>query len=84
MLDAHLAPHLAAQQSQLNAKLQTVQSQNTRLFDEIQAQRAEIEELLGAVERTLEDMDGASALLDDVVEELAEETRTAEVEMSGT
>jgi len=84
VLDAHLAPHLAAQQSQLNAKLQTVQSQNARLFDEIQAQRAEIEELLGAVERTLEDMDGASALLDEVVEELAEETRTAEMEMSGT
>ncbi|KAK4455936.1 Nnf1-domain-containing protein [Podospora aff. communis PSN243] len=84
VLDAHLAPHLASQQSQLNARLQTVQSHNAQLFDEIQAQRAEIEALLGAVERTLSDMDGASALLDEVVEELAQETRSAEVEMSGT
>jgi kinetochore protein NNF1 len=61
-----------------------VQSHNAQLFDEIQAQRAEIEALLGAVERTLSDMDGASALLDEVVDELAQETRAAEVEMSGT
>ena len=61
-----------------------MQSQNAQLFDDIQAQRAEIESLLGAVERVLADMDGASALLDDVVEDLARETRAAEVEMSGT
>jgi len=83
-LEAHLAPHLASQQSQLNARLQTVQSHNTQLFDEIQAQRAEIEALLGAVERTLSDMDGASALLDEVVDDLGQETRTAELEMPGT
>ena len=82
MLDAHLAPHLAAQQSQLNARLQTVQAHNARLFDEIQAQRAEMEALLAGVERTLADMDGASALLDDVAADLARETRQAEAEMA--
>lgn len=61
-----------------------MQSHNTQLFDEIQAQRAEIEALLGAVERTLSDMDGASALLDEVVDDLGQETRTAELEMPGT
>lgn len=61
-----------------------MQSQNAQLFDDIQAQRAEIESLFGAVERVLSDMDGASALLDVVVEDLARETRAAEVEMSGT
>ncbi|KAK3357032.1 Nnf1-domain-containing protein [Lasiosphaeria hispida] len=84
VLAAHLAPHLAAQQSQLNARLQNVQADNVRLFDDIQAQRAEIEALLSAVESVLVDMDGASALLDDVVDDLAQETRTAEMEMSGT
>ncbi|KAK5654096.1 hypothetical protein OQA88_7527 [Cercophora sp. LCS_1] len=83
VLDAHLAPHLVAQRGQLNAKLQTVQGENARLFEEIQAQRREMEVLLSLVEKTLSDMDGASGLLGEVVEELAHETREAEVEMSG-
>ncbi|KAK3368068.1 Nnf1-domain-containing protein [Podospora didyma] len=81
ILAAHLAPHLASQQSQLNAKLQNVQASNTRLFDEIQAQRAEIESLLASVEMVLADMDGANELLDHVVDDLAQETRTAEMDM---
>lgn len=83
VLDAHLGPHLVAQRGQLNAKLQTVQGENGRLFEEIQMQRREMEELLGLVERTLSDMDGASVLLDEVVDELVEETRAAEIEMKG-
>ncbi|KAH8889313.1 Nnf1-domain-containing protein [Thozetella sp. PMI_491] len=84
ILAAHLAPHLASQQSQLHARLQTMQAHNAELFDEIQAQRREIEALLGGVEKVLSDMDGANDLLEDVVEDLAKESRTAEVEMSGT
>lgn len=84
ILAAHLAPHLASQQSQLNAKLQTVQSHNSRLFDEIQAQRAEMERILVAVEEALADVGGANELLDGVVEDLGKETRAVEVEMSGT
>ena len=83
VLEAHLAPHLAAQQSQLNAKLQTTQAHNARLFEEIRAQRAEIESLLAAVEKVLADVDGANELLDDVVDDLARETRAVEVEMMG-
>ena len=80
---AHLAPHLASAQSQLNAKLQTIQSHNVSLFDEIQDQRAEAEALLGVVERVLADMDGATGLLDGLADELTKEARSAEVEMSG-
>ncbi|KAK3379501.1 Nnf1-domain-containing protein [Lasiosphaeria ovina] len=77
VLAAHLAPHLAAQQSALNARLQNTQSANARLFDEIGAQRADIEALLATVERVLADMDGAAGLLDGVADELVRETRAA-------
>ncbi|KAG7290821.1 hypothetical protein NEMBOFW57_000825 [Staphylotrichum longicolle] len=63
VLHAHLAPHLAAQQSQLSAKLADSQAANARLWEEIQAQRAEMEALLGGVEKALRDVDGANALL---------------------
>jgi len=36
------------------------------------------------VEKVLADVDGANGLLDEVVGELATETREAEVEMAGT
>ncbi|KAK0621451.1 hypothetical protein B0T17DRAFT_508800 [Bombardia bombarda] len=83
VLAAHLAPHLASQQSQLNAKLQNVQAHNARLSDEIRAQRAEMEALLAAVEKVVADVDGANELLDGVVDDLAKETRAVEVEMGG-
>jgi kinetochore protein NNF1 len=72
---------VVAQQSQLNARLQNTQAANARLWAEIQAQRAEMEALLAGVEKVLRDMDGANALLDEVVDELAEETRAAEGEV---
>lgn len=83
ILAAHMAPHLASHQSQLNAKLQTIQSHNVSLFDEIKAQREEAVRLLAAVEKVLADVDGANGLLDGVVGELAAESRDVEVEMAG-
>lgn len=83
VLAAHLAPHLASQQSQMNAKLQNTQAANVALWGEIQAQRAEVDELLGALERALADVGGAATLLDEVpAEELARESRTVEAEMT--
>lgn len=82
ILAAHLAPHLAAQQSQLNARLQTMQSHNANLFQEIQGQRAEVDSLLEALEKVLTDVDGANGLLDGVVDDLAKETRAAEADLS--
>ncbi|ROW15022.1 hypothetical protein VPNG_03330 [Cytospora leucostoma] len=83
VLAAHLAPHLAGQQGQMNARLQNAQAANVALWDEIQAQRAEVEELLGALEGALADVDGAAALMDGVpAEELARESRAVEAEMA--
>ncbi|KAI0598555.1 Nnf1-domain-containing protein [Biscogniauxia sp. FL1348] len=84
VLAAHLAPHLAQQQSQLNAKLQTTQAHNAKLFDEIQRQRAEIQSLVGLLEKVFEDIDGANGMMDGVVDELATETRAVEVELAET
>lgn len=84
VLAAHLAPHLALQQSQLNAKLQTTQSHNANLFAEVQRQRAELESLVALVERLFADIDGANKAMEGVVDDLAEETRAVEVEMSGS
>ncbi|KAI3400975.1 hypothetical protein diail_1183 [Diaporthe ilicicola] len=83
VLAAHLAPHLASQQSQMNARLQNTQAANVALWGEVQRQRAEVDELLGALERALADVDGAAALLDEVpAEELARESRAVEAEMT--
>lgn len=83
VLAAHLAPHLVGQQSQMNARLQNTQAANATLWEAVQAQRREVEELLGALEATLSDVDGAAALMDGVpAEELATESRTVEAEMA--
>lgn len=82
VLAAHLAPHLAGQQSQMNAKLQNTQAANVALWGEIRAQRAEVEALLHALEAALADVDGAADLLDGVpAEELARESRALDAEM---
>ncbi|AEO57966.1 hypothetical protein MYCTH_2126987 [Thermothelomyces thermophilus ATCC 42464] len=81
ILSAHLHPHLASHRSQLNARLQNTQAANARLWDEIQAQRAEMEALVAGVEEALRDLDGANDLLGDLVDELAAETRAAEADI---
>lgn len=83
VLAAHLAPHLVSQQSQMNARLQNTQAANVALWEKIEAQRREVEELLGALEAALADVDGAAALMDGVpAEELAKESRVVEAEMA--
>ncbi|TRX89579.1 hypothetical protein FHL15_009488 [Xylaria flabelliformis] len=82
VLDAHLAPHLAQQQSQLNAKLQTTQAHNAKLFEDIKIQRAEIESLVSLLEKVLEDVSNTNQMMDGVVDDVARETRTIEIEMA--
>lgn len=84
VLDAHLAPHLAQQQSQLNAKLQTTQAHNARLFDDVRRQSAEMDALVALLEAVVADMDAANDMMDGVVGDLARETRDVEVEMAGS
>ncbi|TAQ84889.1 hypothetical protein B7494_g6777 [Chlorociboria aeruginascens] len=80
---AHLAPHYASQQSQLNARLQTTQSQNATLALQIKEQRREIESLVEGIERAFRDLVGANELLGKESEGLAREAMAAEVEMGG-
>ncbi|KAI1173924.1 Nnf1-domain-containing protein [Nemania sp. FL0916] len=82
VLDAHLAPHLAQQQSQLNAKLQTTQAHNAKLFEDIKRQRSEIESLVSLLEKVLEDVDNTNHMMDGVVDEVTRETRTIEIQMA--
>ncbi|KAK7966995.1 uncharacterized protein PG986_001272 [Apiospora aurea] len=83
ILAAHLQPHLVASQSQLNARLQTTQSHNARLWADIQQQRAELSSLTGLLEKLVKDLEEAGGMLDDagVQTEIAKETREVESEM---
>jgi kinetochore protein NNF1 len=85
IITAHTTPLLISQNSQLNAKIQTTQSQNASLMEEIQAQRREIESLLKGVEDTLKDVGGAGELLGEemVVEGKSERARAAEAVLLG-
>jgi len=81
---AHLAPHFASQQSQLNAKLQTAQSQNATLAQTAAAQQVEIEALLDGLEAVARDLDSAADGLGGEASDLSQEMRDAEVQMAGT
>ncbi|KAF4465995.1 Kinetochore-associated NNF1 [Fusarium albosuccineum] len=75
ILAAHLTPSLTAHQSQLNARLQTTQSQNALLHDEVRRQREEIKSLLEALEAIVADVQGANDALRPIVDDVAAETR---------
>lgn len=78
ILAAHLTPIYTTQQSQLNAKLQTTQSQNATLAEEIRQQREEIEKLVRGVEMVVEDLDRANEVLEREVDGLGREALVAE------
>jgi kinetochore protein NNF1 len=79
--DAHLNPILAAQRSQLNARLQTTQSQNAALAEKLVAQRNEIQQLLGALEGVVKDLEEGGELLGKESEALAAGAREVEEEL---
>ncbi|PVH84777.1 Nnf1-domain-containing protein [Cadophora sp. DSE1049] len=78
LLRSHTTPLHQSQQSHLNAKLQTTESQNATLIEEIRRQRAEIEELLGLGEMLVKDLEGAGRRLGERGEDLAGKGREAE------
>ncbi|PTB46290.1 hypothetical protein M441DRAFT_127983 [Trichoderma asperellum CBS 433.97] len=82
ILSAHLAPSLASHQSLLNAKLQTAQSHNAILYEQIRNQRAEIEALLDSLEAAVGDVKSANAALAPVVDQLAAEAREVDKAVS--
>ncbi|RPB16331.1 Nnf1-domain-containing protein [Morchella conica CCBAS932] len=59
IMGAQLAPVLAAAQEKVNARIADVQAQNAGLIAGIEAQRREIEELLGVLGRNLAGLEGA-------------------------
>lgn len=75
ILAAHLHPALTAHQSQLNARLQTTQSQNALLYDEVRRQRAEIAALLDRLDAVVADVQVANDAFRPVADDLAAETR---------
>ena len=82
MLAAHLAPHLAQQRGQLNARLQTTQAHNARLFAEVQRQRAEAADLIALLAAALDDVDAAADMLAAEGPDLARESRDVEADIA--
>lgn len=59
---AHLAPYLQEAQSTLQTNIESTQSENRRLAETLQAQRAEMETLLSGLESVVADVNDAGAL----------------------
>ncbi|KAE8375906.1 Nnf1-domain-containing protein [Aspergillus bertholletiae] len=57
---ARLAPHLQEAQSTLNENIESIQSENVALSQQIQSQRSEIEDLLSHLESVVADLEGAA------------------------
>jgi len=83
IMHAHLDGVRASQQSQLNAKLQTMQSQNAILGKKMLEQRREIAELMQGLDRVVADLEGAGETFGEQGTSLAEAAREAEVVMGG-
>jgi kinetochore protein NNF1 len=81
LVNAHLNPLHRSQQSQLNAKLQTAQSQNASLVEVLRRQKAEIEELVALAEKVVGDLEDAGGRLQAEAEGLSGDARGAEVEL---
>ncbi|KAF5027224.1 hypothetical protein F66182_640 [Fusarium sp. NRRL 66182] len=69
---------------ELNARLQTTQSQNALLADQVRRQREEIKALLDALETVVADVQGANNALRPVVDDVAAETRQGIDAVEGT
>lgn len=74
-----MQPAITASQTHLNARLESMQAQNALLADQVKQQRAEIDALLSQAEAAVRDVRGANAALGLLVDELAKESRAANV-----
>jgi len=83
ILAAHLDPVRKGQQSQLNARLQTIESENAVLAKKMVEQRKEIEGLLAVLEGVVGDLEKGGEELQEVGMEISEEARKAEEIMGG-
>ncbi|KAK4169300.1 Nnf1-domain-containing protein [Cladorrhinum sp. PSN259] len=90
VLKAHLREGTTELKRGLESRLNEVQQGNLKLFEEIKAQRAEMEGMLKGVERVVKDLEGANKVLagggeqdgnQQLMEEVVEETRGAEADI---
>lgn len=56
---AHLTPFLQQASTELGARLQTTQDDNRQTMQRIEAQRAEIEQLVAGLESVVKDIEGS-------------------------
>ncbi|GAO14790.1 uncharacterized protein UV8b_04023 [Ustilaginoidea virens] len=75
ILNAHLDARLAEHVALLDARLQTTQAQNALLADLVRQQRGEMSALLAGLERAVDDVRGANAVLGPAADRLAGEAR---------
>lgn len=66
LLEAHLIGTLEGARSKLNAREQTLQSKNKMLFESVQEQYREVEELTRGLEGLVADLKGCGELVQDV------------------
>lgn len=81
---AHLGPYLAQAQTTLDAKIQTVQENNSALVETVGLQRKEIERLLAGLEDVVKDLENAQGAVAGVFEngELVREMVDVDKELS--
>ncbi|KAL8798458.1 MAG: hypothetical protein Q9182_006638 [Xanthomendoza sp. 2 TL-2023] len=65
---AHLAPYLTQTETELNAELKRLQSENEELMDGIQSQRQERERLVGGLEFFIVDLERANEIMNSEVD----------------
>jgi kinetochore protein NNF1 len=84
LLAAHLAPFLNAQHDSIMAQLAEVQAANQDLFEQIQAQRAEMLHLLEGLANVVGDVEGSAGLMrGNDVQNLTGEVRAIETRLRG-
>jgi kinetochore protein NNF1 len=60
---AHIHPYLEQATGELDSRLQSSRQDNAAMMDKINAQRAEMEQLLNDLEGVIEDIDGSVAAM---------------------
>lgn len=84
LLSSHLAPFLSIQHDNIMAQLAEVQATNQSLADEIQAQRAELQRLIGGLADVVGDLERSAEIMrQEEVQGLVEEVRNIEAELRG-
>lgn len=83
ILAAHLRPTLTSRTTSLKAQLQSTQSDNAQLAEQVRSQREEIDSLLAKLEGAVDDVKSANQALGSVTRDLAAESRDTNDQLAG-